>query len=862
MSKLLSQPGSKEMVFKDEVTTKFDLYNSLFLTLPFYAVKYTGLALPYFLNHCEEGARKHLSPEEIISSFFSKQNGLTDEKELSNLLFLFIQYIERQVVLFDAVEDAAYSKINVGDEASSLDNLMSRAMEDDQLNDRIRAALKEFKLRLVLTAHPTQFYPGPVLGIMTDLTNAIKENDIKAISLLLQQLGKTPFFKKEKPSPVDEAVSLTWYLENILYQTASDVHGNLEEVFKLHLGNHSLIELGFWPGGDRDGNPFVTADTTRDVSYFLRKALFRCYYRDFRNMKRRLTFKGIESYMAILEEMIFRNAFEAQPEKRDIKEELLRNLRAIKQVLIHDHNSLFIDVVEDMIWKVKLFGCHFASLDIRQDSRVLRKLFEECMSADQVQDKITAGYSQLSEAEKLAAIPLKSADLRSYEHFEELSKDSLDTIRLIRDLQKHNGKRACHRFIISNCQKASDILQLMQLFLWSGWEKDELDIDFVPLFETIDDLKVADEVMRSLYQHPVYQQHLLRRKNRQVIMLGFSDSTKDGGYLMANWSIYEAKAGLTAVSRENGIDLAFFDGRGGPPARGGGKTHKFYASFGKDVANKQIQVTVQGQTISSHFGTFESSANNMEQLIHAGITSALEKQNADTMDKRERALFAEMAGQSYDSFMALRKHPLFLKFLEVQSPLKMLSQINISSRPVKRNTESELKLEDLRAISFVTSWSQLKQNIPGFYGVGTALKYMKDHGDWKEVKALYRQSSFFKTVIDNCIMSMSKADFRITAYLEHDPTFGTFWKLLKSEYDLTELLVLDLTDTKVLMEKYPVEKQSIFLREKITLPLVIIQRYGIIKSLDPNSSEEQKAVYDKLILRTVYGIVNAARNSA
>lgn len=391
---------------------------------------------------------------------------------------------------------------------------------------------------------------------------------------------------------------------------------------------------------------------------------------------------------------------------------------------------------------------------------------------------------------------------------------------------------------------------------------DELDIDFVPLFETIDDLNDADAVMQSLYRHPVYQRHLLRRKNRQVIMLGFSDSTKDGGYLMANWSIYHAKATLTAVSRENGIDLAFFDGRGGPPARGGGKTHKFYASFGKDVANKQIQITVQGQTISSHFGTFESSINNMEQLIHAGITSALDRQEEDTMEESEKQLFSEMASQSYDSFMALRKHPLFLKFLEIQSPLKMLSQINISSRPVKRNTDSELKLEDLRAISFVTSWSMLKQNIPGFYGVGTALKYMKDQGKWEEVKALYKHSSFFKTVIDNSMMSMSKADFRVTAYLEHDPTFGTFWKLLKAEYDLTEVLILNLTDTKVLMERYPVDQHSISLREKITLPLVIIQRYGIIKSLDPNSTEEQKAVYDKLILRTLYGIVNAARNSA
>ncbi|HTN21765.1 MAG TPA: phosphoenolpyruvate carboxylase [Pelobium sp.] len=862
MLKLNTPLRSKETVFKNEVTTKFELYNSLFLTLPFYSVKNTGLALPYFFKYCEEGTEKSLRPDEIIESFFAKQVEITDQKEIFDLLFRFIQYIERQVVLFDAVEDAAFSKISDLDEATSLNTLMNKATEDEGLYKDIQEALAEFKLRLVLTAHPTQFYPGPILGIMTDLTDAIKENDVNAINLLLKQLGKTPFFKKEKPTPVDEAVSLTWYLENIFYQTASNVHKNLEDVFKLDLGNHSLIELGFWPGGDRDGNPYVTTETTKKVSFFLRQALFRCYYRDFRNMKRRITFNGVEKYMDVLEKLIYDNAFESNGDVKNVKEDLLDNLRNIKRVLKDYHDGLFTSVVDDLIWKVKLFGCHFASLDIRQDSRVLRTLFSECIQTAPVKGTIPANYMDLSEEEKIKAIPLNELSLENYGSFAELSKDSLDVIRLIKDIQKHQGKRACHRFIISNCQKASDILQLMQLFLWSGWKMDELDIDFVPLFETIDDLKDADVVMQILYSHPVYQKHLERRKTRQVVMLGFSDSTKDGGYLMANWSLYYAKYRLTSVSRKNGIDLAFFDGRGGPPARGGGKTHKFYASFGKDVANKQIQVTVQGQTISSHFGTFESSRNNMEQLINAGISSALNKKETDTMGEPEKELFSNIADTSYDAFMELRRDPLFLKFLEVQSPLKMLSQINISSRPVKRNSDAELKLEDLRAISFVTSWSQLKQNIPGFYGVGTALAKIREEGKWQEVKDFYANNGYFRAVMDNCMMSMTKADFRLTAYLETDETFGNFWKKLKAEFVLTEKLLLDLSNTEILMQKYPLDRQSIQVREKITLPLVIIQRYAIIRCLDKNTSEEQRKIYNKLILRTLYGIVNAARNSA
>jgi len=862
MFSLKPKLNSKETVYKNEVITKFELYNSLFLTLPFYRVKNTGLALPYFFSHCEEGIASKQRPDDIIESFFDKQKGITDEHEAIDLLFRFIQYIERQVVLFDAVEDAAFSKIRSNDDTSTLSVLMNQSLQDEGLYKRIQDCLREFKLRLVLTAHPTQFYPGPVLGIVTDLTEAIKNNDVNAINFLLQQLGKTPFFKKEKPTPVDEATSLNWYLENILYQTASDVHNNLEEVFKLNLGNHSLIELGFWPGGDRDGNPYVTTETTKQVSAYLRQALFRCYYRDFKKLKRRITFNGTGKYIERLEDIIYANAFKTVTSDINIKETLLTNLKSIKEVLVNHHDSLFTELVDDMIWKVKLFGCHFASLDIRQDSRILRTLFKECIESKELAGLLPVNYFELSEDEKIAAIPLSEADFTAYTSFSDLSKDALDVIRLIKDMQNQNGKRACHRFIISNCQKASDILQLKQLFLWSGWKPEELDIDFVPLFETIDDLKLADDIMEKVYTNHIYQKHLERRKNRQVIMLGFSDSTKDGGYLMSNYAIYYAKSSLTEISRKYDIDLAFFDGRGGPPARGGGKTHKFYASFGKDVANKQIQMTVQGQTISSLYGTFESSTNNMEQLIHAGINSALEKQHANTMTMEEKELFSTMADTSYASFMKLREHPLFLKFMEVQTPLKMLSQINISSRPVKRNSDAELKLEDLRAISFVTSWSQAKLNIPGFYGVGSALKQVKESGNWDQAKALYRESGFFKTVIDNCMMSMSKADFRLTEYLSEDETFGEFWKTMKEQFDLTQELVLDLSNTDTLMEKNPTDKRSISLREKIVMPLVIIQRYAIIKSLSADISEDQKEIYNKLILRTLYGIVNAARNSA
>jgi phosphoenolpyruvate carboxylase len=826
--------GHRESTFTQEVVTRFELYNSLFLTLPFYQVKDTGILLPFFASHCEKGVAQLKSPSEIITSFFDEHVPGVDEREQINRLFRFIQYIERQVVLFDAIEDSSFNKLSRTDDSGTLQGLLQQVSTDDEMRDKIREKLKNFSLRLVLTAHPTQFYPGTVLTIMTDLIEALKTNDINTVNLLLQQLGKTPFFNKTSPTPVDEAISLIWFLENVFYYALANIQTRLNEEFDLHEFTSQIFELGFWPGGDRDGNPNVRTDSTRTVASTLRQIIFRCYYRDYRILKRRITFRGVEEPMTKLGDLLYINAFNPQLDAGNLQQEMIDLLEGMKSTLIKEHDSIFVDLIDDLSLKVKLYGCYFAGLDVRQDSRVLRSVFQYCLEQSELNNGLPEkGFDELSEEEKLKLISFNEVDYPCVEQekkgMDPMINDTLCTIRLMHQIQQQNGEKASHRFIISNCQQASDILILMNLFLWSGWTKENLTIDFMPLFETVNDLKHAAEVMERLYTHPIYQNHLKKRGNRQMIMLGFSDSTKDGGYLMANWSIYQAKVELTAITKKYNIELAFFDGRGGPPARGGGKTHRFYAAMGKEIANDHIQLTIQGQTVSSQYGSIETAKYNIEQLVNAGVTSALHPNHRDLLDEEHKKLITTMADESYEKFIALRKHPLFTEYLENLSPLKLLSNINISSRPTKRNAGAPLKLEDLRAISFVTSWSQLKQNVPGFYGVGSALQKAKDTGKWQDAVELYKSSGFFKTMIDNCMMSMSKSDFRITAHLEHDEYYGNFWKQLKTEFDLTKSILLELTGNRELMQEYPVEKRSIAMRERIILPLVVVQHYALQK---------------------------------
>ena len=243
-------------------------------------------------------------------------------------------------------------------------------------------------------------------------------------------------------------------------------------------------------------------------------------------------------------------------------------------------------------------------------------------------------------------------------------------------------------------------MEVYGLFLLGGWKPEKLTVDIVPLFETIGDLKNAAGVMKELYDNELYRNHIKQRGDQQTIMVGFSDGTKDGGYLMANWSIYKAKEELTALSREYNIDVVFFDGRGGPPARGGGKTHKFYASMGKNISNKEIQLTIQGQTVSSNFGMVDAAQYNIEQLVNAGVFNEIFSDKNKTLDANQEALISGLADDSFNAYTKLKEHPYFLEYLGHASPLKFYAETNIGSRPAKRGS-GKMTLNDLRAIPFV-----------------------------------------------------------------------------------------------------------------------------------------------------------------
>jgi phosphoenolpyruvate carboxylase len=877
--------------FQEEVALKYQLYNGLFLTLPFEGMTDIGAQLPLFAAFCKDRLEEGAPPRAIVDEFLEERLGKRDLCEKARTLFLFLQFVERQVVLFDALEDAAFDRVHDLDGVGSLAHLVQR-VEEARLGARLREELQSYQARIVLTAHPTQFYPQSILGIISELGDALRRNALDEIQELLQQMGKTRFQNRTRPSPLEEARRLIWRLENVFYRTLPEIQArlvaSLPEAERDPFALGPKVELGFWPGGDRDGNPFVTVDVTLAVARELKASVLRLYLEDLRLLRRRLTFDGVSEKLAVIEARLRATSGESAradagdggpggPAPYPTAEDLLADLRSVREELVSRHDGLFLDRLDLFLHKVRLFGFHFATMDLRQDSRVLSRALRLVLAAgrehwDARAARVAENYGEASDGEKIALLEeillrRRVPPLPRGLGLDPVTADALACFPVARAIQTENGERGLHRFIVSNCRGPVDVLEVFALAALSGWPPEQFRLDVVPLFEMIEDLERAGPTMRLLYSLPLYAAHLRRRGSRQTVMLGFSDGTKDGGYVTANWVIYQAKERITEVSRSLGLRVVFFDGRGGPPARGGGNTHKFYRSLGPQIETGELQVTIQGQTISSNFGTTSSARYNVEQLFTAGLEPKLFPAAEPDLRPEDSALLGRLSQAAAEAYRRFKADPSFLEYLEEVTPLRYYGQLTIASRPARRDAAPALRFEDLRAIPFVGAWSQMRQNIPGFYGFGTALRRLFDEGRKEDLCELCRRSLFFRTLVENAMMSLSKSNFPLTRHLRDDPRFGRFWKLIEDEATLSRDLLKELTGEGKLLETAPALRESIRIREQLILPLLVIQHGAMaaIRDLEANPSappSEALETYRKIVVKAMAANINAARNSA
>ncbi len=880
----MASQNKVENLFQQEIEFRYKLYKNLLEQLPFSDMEDYGIYLSLFTKEVEAGLKEKLSPITLVEKFFEKYFNKKKEPEQLDLLFKFVQFIERQVTLFDALEEASFEKlVDLGGEGSLsylLENVLTKGKTEELVE-----FLQEYRVRIVLTAHPTQFYTTPVLGILYKLYLSIKENDVISLKSYLLQLAKTSFRNSEKPTLKDEAESILVFLKQTLYKALPDIQRRLKERLSTELGRDidlpPLLEIGFWPGGDRDGNPFVTSKTTLDVANMLQKSILERYIHDIKAIAERLTFKGIYPALKKVQRRLIHSLHAHRQDDTYLDDEgpyfhpdeILADLNKILEALQRgDFEQNFHEPLILLMEKVRSFGLHFATIDLRQDAGIHNGLAAQLVAHYLGKED----YLQQNDAERC---PILLSLIRRFLSMSSKEKkfsckdensaeaDVFATVQAALKIQAINGEKGLNRYVVSHTARASDILELLLFFAYIGASGEDLNFDFIPLFETIADLEEADKIMDRLYSIPLYRRHVEKRRNRQIVMLGYSDGTKDGGYFSANWSIFRAKERLSEISKKAKLSVIFFDGRGGPPARGGGETHKFYRSLSDKMQKHEIHLTVQGQTISSSFFTFKRACFNVEQLFTAGIENRLFLENEARLNKAERKLLEKMAAISFEKYEALKQDPNFVPYLEEITPLRFFGLSNVGSRPSSRSQAGAgVDFGSLRAIPFVSSWNQIKQNVPAYFGLGKALHVLFETEGLAVLQDLYKNSLFFRTLLGNAMQSLMKTNFALTAYLKHDKKFGDFWKTIYNEAMLSEKMLLKISGQKQLLENLVFNRLSITQREKIVHPLLIIQQYACMvlrkNQQETGLAEKNIEAYEKLIVRSLAGNINASRNSA
>ncbi|MFF2483880.1 phosphoenolpyruvate carboxylase [Paenibacillus sp. NPDC058071] len=823
-------------------------------------------------------------------------------------------------------ERSAGESVQRGSIESAILDLKDRGIESPD----VRQILSDISLELVMTAHPTEATRRAVLDIHKRISNDVLELDNPTLTYrereklrerLLNEvliLWQTDELRDRKPTVIDEVRNGLYYFDETLFEALPDVYEELERCLtKYYPGEKwhvpSYLRFGSWIGGDRDGNPSVTAQITWETLTLNRQLALKKYEEKLTEMMDQLSFstniaqvseellesirkdrenvevKCVEPWRNVTEPYRIKIGFMLQklantqeeslkgsPVRYNSADELLEDLYIMDRSL----RNHFADYVADtyigkLVRQVELFGFHLLQLDVRQHSQE----HENAMTEILAKMNIVADYSALSEDEKIELLnrllneprPLTSSHLE----YSESTRECLDVYHTIYRAQQEFGVNCISSYLISMTQGASDMLEVMVFAKEVGLFRKEMDgttrctLQSVPLFETIDDLHAAPGIMKQLFDLPVYRQAVAARDNLHEIMLGYSDSNKDGGVVTANWELRVALKEITAAAGEYGVKLKFFHGRGGALGRGGMPLNRSILAQPPHTVGGGIKITEQGEVLSSRYSMQGIAYRSLEQATWALVTSARlakypnEKQAAEAeWDEIARSI-SETALTKYQDLIF--RDPGFMTFFKESTPLPEVGELNIGSRPSKRKNSD--RFEDLRAIPWVFAWTQSRYLLPAWYAAGTAFQqYVNgDEQKMETLKTMYEQFPFFRSLVDNLQMALAKADLLIAkeyADMISDQTIrDRIFNQIEEEYKLTSDLILKITGQEEILDNVPVIQESIKLRNPYVDPLSYMQVQLLTELRELRDKNEDDPELLREVLLTINGIAAGLRNT-
>ncbi len=788
--------------------------------------------------------------------------------------------------------------------ADAVSGLRARGVSQEQMT----ALLPALRVRSVFTAHPSEARRPTVLQHLEYCATLLAEYDnfrenprrrqaiLEALRAAITLLWQTADTRSERPSVLDEVHSVVRVLAGTVYDVAPQVQRTLESVvLNAPWGTLSapedvvFLQPGSWVGGDRDGNPFVTPEVTLAAARLARVAILRRYIEDMHAIGRDLSVSlrligASEALLASLEHdrvalgiipvaqwadepyrrkcgiiaERLRRTVEDEPGGYLSEEALLTDLRLVRESLLAYHGQR---IAGSRLWdfeaRVRIFGFRLCELEIRQHAMTFHAAVAELLQLSG-----SGPYETLDEAGRVACleaalasppITLPAAALSS------MTRQTLATFGAVRAIQERHGEAACRTLIISMCRAPSDVLAALLLahnaglFHWRGSATPgtesgaaEARIDIVPLFEEVAELRNSANILDGLLRSPAYCAALRARGWRQQVMIGYSDSNKDAGYLAASWETFRAQDALARGASAHGLELELFHGRGGAVGRGGGPMGRAILARPPSARFPTLKVTEQGEVIFARYSHPVIAERHLEQVLHALLRSALEPAEDDPLAEWMETM-DRLATRSREAYQwRIKDNPDFLRFFRSATPFSELASLNLASRPVSRAgsggaDDPSPTLADLRAIPWSFSWTQTRANVPGWFGLGSALSEEIAHGGLERLRAMYTGWRFFSTTMDNAQRSLGIADM---------PTFHRYASLasagesqlavVDAEYQLAVDAVLTVTRQQTLLERSSMLARSIQLRNPYVdalhlAQIALLRRYRA--ALAPNDQE-------------------------
>ena len=832
---------------------------------------------------------------------------------------------------------------------------LSSTIKEVAKNEDAQEILENLNIVPVLTAHPTQVQRKTML----DLTNHIhallrQHRDVKAglinenkwynnLRCNIEIMMQTDMIRDKKLKVTNEITNVMEYYNSSFLQAVPNLMLEYKRLAKEHgleLEQPRPITMGMWIGGDRDGNPFVTAETLKRsatiqseviLNYYIEKisklyrhfslstshsktseavaemaalssdtSVFRekePYRRAFHYIQSKLiqTLVNLKEWTMVgetredryaVERLLGANAHQQGPVSDYIgnrisgalkeisakeapayasAQEFKEDLKKIKDSLLENKSEYLISgEFAELLEAIDVFGFYLASIDMRQDSSVHEACVAELLKSAGINDH----YSDLSEDEKCQVLLkelLEDPRILSATHAEksELLEKELAIFQTARELKDRLGEEVIRQNIISHATSVSDMLELAVMLKEVGLvDTEKARVQIVPLFETIEDLDHSEETMRSYLSLPIAKRWIASKNNYQEIMLGYSDSNKDGGYLSSCWTLFKAQQQLTAIGDEFGVKITFFHGRGGTVGRGGGPTYEAITSQPLKSINDRIRLTEQGEVIGNKYGNKDAAYYNLEMLVSATINRMISEQKSPfSMFDRFGEVMDKVVNRSYDIYRDLvfgNEH--FYDYFFESSPIKAISSFNIGSRPAARKTITEIG--GLRAIPWVFSWSQSRVMFPGWYGVGSSFKEFidEDPENIETLRYMYKNWPFFQSLLSNVDMVLSKANMDIAfeyAQLCEEEEVRNIYQIILHEWQLTKDIILMIEEHDELLAENPYLKESLDYR----MPYFNVLNYIQLELIRRQRTGQLSADQDKLIHITINGVATGLRNS-